>query len=515
VSLLFSNPEFIRNARIQLRSRRLLAGGVISAVASITTWESVMHADIDFRFFGLRGGGAVFALCLGAQICIALIGGGICCLLSVQREKELNTFDYQRVTRLTSFELAIGKLFGAPIATYVGVLFLMPVALIAAAKGHIPALLVLEVYVLMLIGCVTYHAFALMISVLLGRSGTVLAILFFLAIVLLSAQRNLYIRWRIQSLSPFYVMDLLNGYAYRMMDRVGFPIWPDGFFDKHVAHWIVFSLIHVSLTTWFLIAVRRNLKRDPSIYEVYSPLQAFLFSLYLSVLMLGFFPWSTIFVRGTVQFVDVITAATPNSIEQSLLEAAVLLFGALGLTLLRSRERARQRVRELGERAAGWLAAIWPTPYLVAAVAALSGAVILLIGKYRDAGSEWNLHLALYEAVFLCVWLSRDTLYLQWMGVRRGKRTLVAAVLYLTIFYVSLGVLFGSLNLFNQPRGAAYTALLLPMPVFGMEPSLWSQAPRLWIGALFFQAASALIFAGLQRHRLQEFLGRPPARAAG
>ena len=43
------------------------------------------------------------ALVLGA-------GGGIACLNSVFKEKEQNSFDFQRLTRLTPLELALGKL---------------------------------------------------------------------------------------------------------------------------------------------------------------------------------------------------------------------------------------------------------------------------------------------------------------------------------------------------------------------------------------------------------------------
>jgi len=77
VSLPFSNPELIRNARIQLRPGRMVVAVVICAVASITVWASIMHTDVDFSLYNMRGAGGVFALILFFQIAIVRIGGGI------------------------------------------------------------------------------------------------------------------------------------------------------------------------------------------------------------------------------------------------------------------------------------------------------------------------------------------------------------------------------------------------------------------------------------------------------
>ena len=113
MSAFFNNPEILRNARIQLRPGRAIAAVVICAAISLTVWYSfeartVARTVADDSI-------EMFRLVLMLQVVVLLIGGGIYELLSVHREKELNTFDYQRVTRLTSFELAMGKLFGAPV----------------------------------------------------------------------------------------------------------------------------------------------------------------------------------------------------------------------------------------------------------------------------------------------------------------------------------------------------------------------------------------------------------------
>jgi len=62
------------------------------------------------------------------QIVALLIGGGIYCLQAVYREKDLNTFDYQRITRMTPLELSVGKLLVAPALPYFAFSLLTPIA---------------------------------------------------------------------------------------------------------------------------------------------------------------------------------------------------------------------------------------------------------------------------------------------------------------------------------------------------------------------------------------------------
>ncbi|MBZ5694430.1 MAG: ABC transporter permease [Acidobacteriia bacterium] len=515
MNLLFSNPEIVRNARIQLRPGRMIAAAVICAVASAVTWASIMHADVTITLDGLSGAGAVFALILNVQVAVLLIGGGIYCLQSVHREKELNTFDYQRVTRLKAVELAFGKLFGAPVATYFVVLCLMPVALVGAIRGHVPARLVAEAYIVLLLGSIAYHSLALLISIVESRGGGAMGIVLFLAVVgyTYSGFQSTG-SWRIHGVTPFVAGDLVgngpNGYLI------------DLFFGVRVSHVIVLFMMYAVFIAWFLLAATRNLKRDPSVYEVYSPPQAFGFALYVILLMVGFFPWKTAFYEGPFSFMGpgamgmvtmVHHAPPPQQIEQKLLGAATVPLAILALILLRSRERVRRRVLELADGASGWWAALWPMPYLVAGVAVAGAAIAGLVGHYRNPGSGWDWQLALYDVAFLAVWLARDALYLQWMNVRRSRRPLASASLYLIVFYGSSGVIFSALNLYNNARSAASTAILVPSPLFALSQQFWNQQKALWVLALALQGVAAVVFVCLHWVRLHEFSVRVPTGA--
>ncbi|HXN17359.1 MAG TPA: hypothetical protein VN875_03435 [Candidatus Binatus sp.] len=500
-----SNPEFLRNARIQLRPGRAIAALVICAAVSLTVWYSYEN--------GIRVGAAaeqsigMFKFVLMLQIVVLLIGGGIYELLSVHREKELNTFDYQRVTRLTTFELGLGKLFGAPILMYLIVLCLMPIALLGAFQGLIDFKLVAEAYFILFAGCIAFHVLALLISMALGRGVSAIAILPFLILVaftsvdLAGAVSN----WMFHQLNPFAAIAIIESNTR--------PAPEDLFFGFSASHFIVLMAIFITFTAWFLLAIVRNLKRDPAVYELYSPAQAFGFAMFLEFLIIGFFNWKSpigapiVFNNQVVGY----NALPALDIEKGLMGWSFWVFVLLGLILLRNRERIRRRIRTMGESAASLWAALWPAPSLVAGVIVVGIAVVELIQVYRKpAPGEWSWGLATLNIAFLALWVARDLLYLQWMGLRRSRRPLVAAVLYLIVFYICVSVALGVAHTFVRPNFAPFSAALIPSNVSWLDISGWMAHSPLWILALVLLAAQVVLFALLQWQKLREFVSPVP-----
>jgi hypothetical protein len=495
VNLGFVNPELLRNARIQLRPGRMIAAGVICCVVSVTLWMSIVHTDNDIELYGWHKAGAVFALILLLQVIVLLIAGGIYCIQAVHKEKELNTFDYQRVTRLTSLELAIGKLFGAPILTYWLVLCLMPFAVMAAAKAEVAAVTVVEAYAILLLGSIAFHAFMLLVSVLLGRSGVVVSILLYLMLIgLCSVDFTQGTPWAIHRLSPFYGGDLISRIHWSWNTADWSANGNDVFFGRQLPHTAVLLVLYVAFTAWFAFAVARNIKRDPATYEVLSPLQLLVFFLFINLLMLGFCSWTRPEVSANEE-------AEPELLVYSLWTLWLFAF-----FLLRSRERVRTRIRKFGDRAAGWWAAVWPAPYLIIGAAILGGAVVALTVHHKSVKFQWDQKLAFYYVAFLAIWLARDTLYLQWMGLRRRKYPVASAVLYLLIFYVCTTILFGAFDVYNTPRGSAFTAAFIPSAFFAISQRTWGPASGAWMMALLSQAALAVVFARLHKMKLDEFV---------
>jgi hypothetical protein len=508
----WANPELLRNARIQLRPGRAIAAAIICAAISLTIWYS-------FEFRATPKSVAddaieMFKFILQMQIFVLLIGGGIYELLTVHREKELNTFDYQRVTRLSSFELAVGKLFGAPILTYLIVLCLMPIAIFAAALGHAPLVLVVEAYVILLVGCIAFHVLALLISATLGRGVSAIAVLPYLVLVGFTSV-DFFTRqgpglapsastWTVHQLNPLA--------ASAMFERDTPRALGDLFFGVSVPHFAVLMVIYVTLIAWFFLAIVRNLKRDPAVYELYSPNQAFGFAIYLNVLMLGFFNWKAS-LSMTIALINgsmVVNILPPREVERLLLSGSFWLFALLGIVLLRNRERVRRRILALGDRAAGFWAALWPAPYAFVGVIAAGLAIAELAHVYRNPSAEnWDWGLALANVAFFALWLVRDLLYLQWMGLRRTRRPLASAIIYLIVFYTCTGIIFGVAHVLLRQSVAPYSAMLIPSGISSLLAPDWAAHYQIWLVALAVLAAEALLFAFLQRQKLREFITPP------
>jgi hypothetical protein len=501
VSAFFNNPEMLRNARIQLRPGRTIAAVVICAAISLTVWYSFEERNL------VHGPASdaieMLGFILQMQAVVLLIGGGIYELLSVHREKELNTFDYQRVTRLTSFELATGKLFGAPVLMYVIVACLMPIAFLGAILGHAPILMVVEAYLILFVGCVAFHALALLISIPSGRGVSAIAILPFLILVgftsvdLYTAPTNA----TVHQVNPFAAGAMFqSGMGHGQSDL---------FFGVSVPHFIVLMALYATFSGWFFLAIVRNLKRDSTVYELYSPFQAFGFAMFLSLLILGFFNWknpkgSPIMVGN--QFMGYNTMS-PMDVARGLFALSFWVFVLLGLVLLRNRERVRRRIRNMGKSAASLWAAFWPAPYLLAGMVVVGIAILELIRIYRKpAPEEWSWGLAIVNIAFIALWVARDLLYLQWMGLRRTRRPLVAALLYLIVFYICTIVVLGVAHASSHTTFALGSAALIPSNVSALEISGWAAHYRLWICALALLAAQVVLFALLQWQKLREFL---------
>jgi hypothetical protein len=509
------NPEIVRSARIQLRPGRIIVVIAVCGVISITAVAYYLSGPLGHSP-NAEDGQNLLNLILSLQIVALLIGGGIYCLQSVHREKDLNTFDYQRITRLTPLELLLGKLFGAPIQMYFSFLCLMPVAIWAAVNGRVPASNIVRIYVLILLGSITYHSLALVLSLVMERGTTAGAIIIFLAVVGLTSidfsQGSSPIG--VHSLSPFYVYRLF-GTAFTGVERGGVATslngLQDSFFGMQISHVSVLLVLYMTLTAWFLLAGVRNIKRDPLAYELYSPPQGFAFLLYLYVLLLGFIRWSIpqfhfSRLEGSYVTYEPLEAGVA---EPMFLAIGLLFMACFGLTLLRNRDRVRRRIRELGQKAAGWWAAVWPAPYVFAGSALAGLAIVRMIQMKLHPLDDWSIGSGLLGAAFFSVWVVRDILYLQWMNLRRVRRPLLMAVLYMVVFYTCVSIVFVSLKWYDA-TGAPYASIFVPVHGFQVIPSDLADHKSAWNLALLLLCLECLGFAWLQWRALQDLLKSAP-----
>jgi hypothetical protein len=508
VTGLLVNPEFVRNVRAQLRLRRMLAAGAVCAALSLAIGYSYAYRRPSDS---LAGGARLFETMLWLQVAALSIGGGIACLHAIQREKDRNTFDFQRVTRLSPFELTLGKLFGAPAMAYFVTLCLLPAALIGAVSAGIRPSVLLVAYGILLFGSIVYHALALVISLFLERGSATTAVILYLLVIAASsipdaASGILTLR----EVSPFFaynfVEETIHGPSrFASVSSVASIPHPfsDSFLGLPVHHGLVLALLYLVFFGWFLLALSRNIKRDPSTYQLYTPAQALAVACFLNLILLGFFRWASIGVDAPLKFLIL-----PFDAEAMLLAWNVCVFFILGIALLRNRTLVRRRLHDVDRAVSPAWESLWPAPYVLLGVILVGSVATAAVHWKHNPKFDWSLPVAAFQVTFLAVWLIRDLLYLQWMNLRRGRRPLVMGVLYLIVFYVCAGVLLATLHIDEHPL----TAVFVPTPAFNLNRSLWSLHRAGWTLALLAQGLAAVLFSFLQRRQIAE-LSTTPAEA--
>jgi hypothetical protein len=464
---LWLNAEFIRNVRAQLRLKRLLIAGIISGIVSLV----IIPAMVPHRTSVASPSDewAYTRWVLGVQSIILIIGGGIACLQSIGREKEQNTFDYQRITRLSPLELTLGKLFGAPVMSWFVALCFVPAALAGLQSSTMSGEDLLSAWILLVCTALAFHAFALMLSMLLTRAlstGAVLLFLFFSFFTIVPGMA---------------VIVTTGQQANRRAAEIVF-------YGNSFPYTPFFCVIFLSFAAWFLLALVRNIKRDPTDYEFYRPFQALAFAAYISFLCMGAIPAAT---------------ATPVTVQTQALWTEQAVFFAFGLVLLRNRHRARRRLRLLGELGESWLEAIWPGPFLLLGVLITALLPVLFFPSSTYHKMPWDASLYVFRWVFFALWICRDVQFLQWMDVQPGRRPLLRAILYEIIFYAATAALFFTSSRPVAASEAAFQSIFTPARVWTMDTAGWDEASSMWLVALLCQAGAFLLFAFLHRHELR------------
>ena len=496
MTALWSNPEFIRNVRSQLRPGKVIATACICAALSIAAGLGISHQYRSAT--GPYGWGPeLFQLAVWLQVLMLAAGGGIACINSIHREKEQNTFDYQRVTRMTPLGLTLGKLFGAPVFTYFIWLCLMPLAIFGAAMGKLKFSNFVAVYAVMLVGSLMMHVLALLISLLTVKGSHTAAVLLLLALLWVTSGGSWPSRiFQLGPCGPFYAPQIA---AWERWDdttiatRAGtleIPGAVDVFFGQKIHHVPVLLAIDLMFAGWFLLAMVRNIKRDPNYYEIYSPFEGLGLAIFVNLLFVGFFDWQ---VRPT-----------PLEAQSILLSLNILVFFCFGLVMLRNRERVRRIIRSREGAEISWLDLTWPAPLLIAGTLGAGLLVALGVAVGRSPQAEWSPNFIVLRALFFVAWIVRDIQFLQWMSLRRGKHALVTGVLFLVIFYVCITILMGPLGMYSVPERAPYSAFFVPSAVYLLDHGAWAVRPAIWGAAFVAQWFFIAAFVWLQQRIIAE-----------
>jgi len=261
------------------------------------------------------------------------------------------------------------------------------------------------------------------------------------------------------------------------------------FFGHIVSHVPVQLALDLMFAGWFLLALVRNIKKDPNYYEIYSPMQGLGFAMFLNLLFVAFYLWAR---------------RTPMECQSSLLSLNIVVFFCLGLGAIRNRERVRRILRNRESGSASWLDLAWPAPLIIAGTVAAGLIVVLGVTEGRDPQTEWTVNFALLRVLFFVAWIARDLQFLQWMNLRRGKHPLVMGLLFLVIFYTCVLIMMAPLGIYSRPERAAFSAFFIPSAVYQLDHSAWILRPAIWGAAFAAQCILIAVFIVLQKQTIDE-----------
>jgi hypothetical protein len=505
---LWENPEFIRNCRAQLRPAKLIGAAIIVALLSWVTAYS-MEATAQGNPEWAK---QYTAMALSFLLAVLGLGGGLACGLSIYRERERNTFDFQRVTRLTPMELTLGKLFGAPVFAYFLAACLLPAAIYGAVKANLSASYFLTGLVIIVVGCVTFHALGLLVSLASPRGGSGVpgALLLFLLLGMIPPAMG---DTNVRTGGPWAGVLFAIGGTWQTVAHVdprarAVPYvndWTDLVFGYPVHHVPVLLFLYLTILAWLLLALARNIKRDSSDIELYSPAQSVGVLVYVNVVVMAFFrmqEWATEGGWGPAASTTVLAIFTG-------LNLFLLYF--LGLTLLRGRDQSRRRVYEVTPSRSLWLEAFWPTGYVLAAAAIVALLVITRFTLAATLRGTLDRGLAAFQVAFLLVTVVRDLSYFQWMKLRRSRYPLAMAVLFLGVFVTCSVVVLNTLGWMAAGKQEFLAAVPLPWFVLALDQHSWAGNQAAWIFVLGVQLALWGLFAWLHYRKLAEMA---PARSS-
>ena len=157
----WSNPEFVRHRRSELRQTRALAVLVLVIVigflVGLSCWISRQNTLEDAQRLAAQFDGhwnerlaelqrrnsaefwqLFYRVLILIQTGILTFWSLLSCAQSISGERERKTWDFQRITRLSAAEMLIGRLLGEPVLAYFIVLCCLPISIFRSSLGSWP-----------------------------------------------------------------------------------------------------------------------------------------------------------------------------------------------------------------------------------------------------------------------------------------------------------------------------------------------------------------------------------------
>jgi len=497
VEPLWRNPELIRHVRADLRPARMATAAVVTVIlcsliilifyhpGSVTGYVSDKR-DVSLVLYTVLVSGQALVLCLW---CLSS------CSQTIASERSLKTFDFLRTTRLTSWELLLGMLFGAPAMAYFTVACSLPFTLVLGLYGGVSLLALAVTYAMLFLVAVVLSLAALTISMMTDRprAGEVVLLLFLIGFPAWAALISASEYSRFPGLSAIVVvMGLLP--FYHVASNPTEPITHlthVPFFGVQVPSLLVSIVLYGSVGAWLLLMLVRNLKKDREDIRLLSRWQAVGLTAYLNILVFALLDFRPMYSTASNR----VEAVSASDVATGYLALNCLILYTVGLATLTppGKLKAWWR-RSVSSAQFYWSDDGPPWPWMAASAAAAFLLFVLeaFLTRRFIPFSEWSVGGLAGRFFILLVFAVRDVLFLQWWAAKGFQRPVVKAMLFLSLYYL---IAFSVGGFFLHPA----LAWLTPLGAFIEDPEITTPI-SIAIGVILQIAASAcLLFAIRQR----------------
>lgn len=482
----WSNPEFIRHRRAELRPTRAITVGAVvlllCVLIGLACWSSQQHQLLNLQQAAEQYGTdawkdrlnvlqdnfvrqtslVFFRWLVGLQAIALTFWTLFSCAQSVSGERDRKTWDFQRTTRLTSAEILIGKLLGEPVLVYFAVLCAAPVTLISGLAAGLSLGTVLSIFV-----------FLVAISIFLGLGGMWLSTLLesrtravglIAALALYGFTLGFY-NFRDSGLPGLAAMSPLTGILNALGETGPMKISPVLF--NHPVSWLLMTLLLCgSFGAWLWLMLVRNLKRDYPEIRPLSRWEAVGCAAFLNFMIYALLsPIHTIGFEGRVGWFN-----DGKSVALFAVAMNGLFLFLMGLATLTPQERLKVW-RRTAKKSALFADDGLPWPWLAMSAVVAYALMVwgLLAWNHTLPLESTTLQASAIRLMLVLVFVTRDVLFLQWCMLTRLRQPVVKGVLFLALYYMAAAVMTGLAAVTSEHAARFILALLTPVQVFDPE----------------------------------------------
>jgi hypothetical protein len=417
------------------------------------------------------------------------------CTQGISRERERNTWDFQRTTRLTPSELLLGKLLGEPVLAYFIFLCALPVTLVTGIIGHVPLLNILLADLVTVLAALFIGIAGLWVSSLFENKSRGVALIVGLAIY------GIFLGCTGMAQSPFGGMAGFSPLTtfLPLLGRVPAAVRPM-LFGARVPWLLMTVLLYATFGAWLVLMLVRNLKKDVNEMRLLSHWQAVGCCAFLNFVLYALLdptrgnPFST--AADFVSFMVLING---------------IIFFFLGVAMLSTSERIDPESLLSARSFFSGNGLQWPWLMISAVVSYL----LLIWGLYMWKGQiGFDGHLMAWGAVsmlIVLVFITRDVLFIQWCKLTRLRSPLVKGVLFLGLYYVGAAVLYSVMDVTSHSAATGLAHVLSPIAAFTYNSAL---VPASVVVGIIVQVMATAFLISAIRGRVQK-IELVPAVAAG